>query len=139
MTRQSPARSASSSLDMETYIAEVVISLDRARSDPRPATCGMRSRPGPCYTEKRRHRAGGSGTSTALGRASSGTGDIRTVCSSRTSHPVLRMAEVPYIEVKVLVTDNLREVGGAMLPVVPAIANAVARLTGGACGTCRSA
>lgn len=49
------------------------------------------------------------------------------------SYPILRMSEVPPIEVKVISTDNPPTgIGEAGVPVVaPAIANAVARLTGG--------
>jgi isoquinoline 1-oxidoreductase beta subunit len=49
------------------------------------------------------------------------------------SYPILRMSEVPPIEVKVISTDNPPSgIGEAGVPVVaPAIANAVAKLTGG--------
>jgi isoquinoline 1-oxidoreductase beta subunit len=49
------------------------------------------------------------------------------------SYPVLRMSEIPPIEVKVISTDNPPSgIGEAGVPVVaPAIANAVAKLTGG--------
>ena len=49
------------------------------------------------------------------------------------SYPILRMSEVPPIEIKVISTANPPTgIGEAGVPVVaPAIANAVARLTGG--------
>ncbi len=49
------------------------------------------------------------------------------------SYPILRMSEIPPIDVRVISTDNPPTgIGEAGVPVVaPAIANAVARLTGG--------